>query len=56
MRGGLSSLKGVRDKELLAINNQLSRLAEKVENAEEKLMDDTINAKTYKKWNKKFHI
>ncbi len=34
--------------------DQLEELEEKIDSAEKKLMDDTINGATYKKWNKKF--
>ena len=44
----------VRDKELKIILEQLVKVEEKIEGAEEKVMDDTINRATYKKWMKKY--
>jgi DNA invertase Pin-like site-specific DNA recombinase len=54
VKSGLSAMNEARNKELKVIIDQLARLEEKMDNAEKKLMDDTINGATYKKWNKKF--
>ena len=54
VKSGLNGMQSVRDKELADVDKQLGLLSEKKENAEQKLMDDTINADTYKKWNKRF--
>ena len=54
VKGGLSAMNETRNKEAKVIIEQLARLEEKIESTEKKLIDDTINGATYKKWNKKF--
>lgn len=54
VKSGLSAMNINRNKELKVVMDQLERLEEKIDSAEKKLMDDTINGATYKKWNKKF--
>ncbi|GAA3979483.1 hypothetical protein [Mucilaginibacter dorajii] len=45
----------IKDKRFKILQTQLTVLEAKIENAEQKLFDDTINATTYKKWMKKFN-
>ena len=45
----------IKDKRFKILQTQLTALEVKIENAEQKLFDDTINAATYKKWMKKFN-
>jgi len=54
VRGALGGMMESRDKELAIINSQLQKVAEKMEGAEQKFMDDNINEATYKKWDKKY--
>ena len=54
VRGGLNEMLKVRDQELKIILEQLTRVEERIESAEEKVIDETINRATYKKQMKKF--
>jgi site-specific DNA recombinase len=54
VKSGLKGMLVVRDKELKIILEQLVKVEEKIEGAEEKVLDDTINRATYKKWMKKY--
>lgn len=54
VRNGLKSSLNIRDQQLKVVKEQLANVEARIESVEKKLLDDTINGDTYKKWMKKF--
>jgi len=54
VKEGLKGTLHIREKQLKVVKEQLVNVEARIESAENKLFDDTINGDTYKKWMRKF--